>query len=210
MKQNFYINSKLKDLISNIIYDVQNYNSIITKYIDLERCANNYCSESRATIVRQSFLINRTMESLSDFNDINSDSFKLNMNFENISVIINEALDSVFDLFKSKRTKIKLDDKILTECIVLMDRDKIKRSILNIFSFICGFLKYFHFCMLKVKAVKLLFVYGNYLWQTMPRAVNFAPARHSGHERTEGGCGRAVLPPGQLIRWCVNTVTAPP
>ena len=141
MKQNFYINSKLKDLISNIIYDVQNYNSIITKYIDLERCANNYCSESRATIVRQSFLINRTMESLSDFNDINSDSFKLNMNFENISVIINEALDSVFDLFKSKRTKIKLDDKILTECIVLMDRDKIKRSILNIFSFIYSLIK---------------------------------------------------------------------
>ncbi|ASJ21429.1 signal transduction histidine kinase [Brachyspira hampsonii] len=141
MKQNFYINSKLKDLISNIIYDVQNYNNIISKYIDIERCANNYCSESRATIVRQSILINRTMEALNDFNDINSDSFKLNMNFENISVIINEALDDIFLLFKSKRTKITLNDKIFKECIVLMDRDKIKRSILNIFTFIYNIIK---------------------------------------------------------------------
>ena len=44
--------------------------------------------------------------------------------------------------------------------------------------------------MLKVKAVKLLFVYGNYLWQTMPRAVNFAPRGTAG---TKGGCGRAVF-----------------
>ncbi|PTY39176.1 histidine kinase [Brachyspira hampsonii] len=141
MKQNFYINGKLKDLISNIIYDVQNYNNIISKYIDIERCANNYCSEARATIVRQSLLINRTMEALNDFNDINSDSFKLNMNFENISVIINEALDDIFDLFKSKRIKMTLNDKILKECIVLMDRDKIKRSILNVFTFIYNIIK---------------------------------------------------------------------
>lgn len=141
MKQNFYINNKLKELISNIIYDVQNYNSVISKYIDLERCANNYCNESRNTIVRQSFLINRTMEALSDFNDINSDSFKLNMNFENVSLIIDEILDNVFDLFKSKRIKFTLDNKILKECIILMDRDKIRRSILNVFSFIYSIIK---------------------------------------------------------------------
>ena len=70
--------------------------------------------------------------------------------------------------------------------------------------------------MLKVKAVKLLFVYGNYLWQTMPRAVNFAPRGTAGtkggnkrREQKAGAAGR-FLPPGQLIRWCVNTVTAPP
>ena len=43
--------------------------------------------------------------------------------------------------------------------------------------------------MLKVKAVKLLFVYGNYLWQTMPRAVNFAPRGTAG---TKGGNKRRV------------------
>ena len=141
MKQSFYMNEKLKELISNLIYDVQNYNSIILKYIDLERCANNYCSESRNTIVRQSFLINRTMEALNDFNNINSRSFELSMNFENINNIINEVLDSILDLFKSKRVKFTLNDDILKSCTVMMDRARIKGSLLNIFSFIYNIIK---------------------------------------------------------------------
>lgn len=141
MKQSFYINDKMKDLISNIIYDIQNYNSIISKYIDLERCANNYCNESRNTIIRQSFLINRTMEALHDFNDINSNSFKLNMNFEDINIIMNEVLDDILNLFKSKNIRFKFDDKIMKECIVMMDRSKIKGSLLNIFSFIFNIVK---------------------------------------------------------------------
>lgn len=141
MKQNFYINSKLKDLISNIIYDIKNYSGIINKYIDFERCSNNYCSESKNTIIRQSFLINRTMEALNDFNDINSDSFKLNMNFENINLIINESLDSILDLFRSKRIKITLDNNISDGLISMMDRSRIKGSLLNIFSFIYNIIK---------------------------------------------------------------------
>ena len=141
MKQGFYINNKLKDLISNIIYDVQNYNSIISKYIDLERCTNNYCNESRNTIVRQSFLINRTMEALRDFNDINSKSFKLNMNFENMNTIINESLDSILDLFKSKRIKSTLNNNISDNCILMMDRERVKGCILNVFSFIYNIIK---------------------------------------------------------------------
>lgn len=141
MKQSFYMNDKLKELISNLIYDVQNYNSIILKYIDLERCANNYCNESRNTIVRQSFLINRTMEALNDFNNISSSSFELSMNFENINNIINDVLNNVLDLFKSKRVKFTLNDDISNDCIVMMDRARIKGSLLNIFSFIYNIIK---------------------------------------------------------------------
>ncbi len=141
MKQSYYINDKLKNLIQNIIYDIQNYNNIISKYIDLERCTNNYCNESRNTIVRQSFLIERTMEAFNDFNDINSNSFKLDMNFENINTIIDESLNSVLDLFKSKRVKLTLNNNIMEDCIIIMDRYRIKRSILNIFSFIFNIIK---------------------------------------------------------------------
>ncbi|WP_300366555.1 sensor histidine kinase [Brachyspira sp.] len=141
MKQSYYINDKLKYLISNIIYDIQNYNNIISKYIDLEKCTNNYCNESRSTIIRQSFLIDRTMEVLNDFNDINSNSFKLDMNFENFNTVINESLDSILDLFKSKKIKFTLDNNIIKDCTIMMDRSKIKRSILNIFSFIYNIIK---------------------------------------------------------------------
>lgn len=141
MKQSFYMNDKLKELISNLIYDVQNYNSVILKYIDLERCANNYCNESRKTIVRQSFLINRTMDALNDFNNITSSSFELSMNFEDINNIINEVLDNVIDLFKSKRVKFTLNDDILDGYIVMMDRARIKGSLLNICSFIYNIIK---------------------------------------------------------------------
>ena len=141
MKQNFYINKKVKSLISNLIYDIQNYNSVILKYINLERCANNYCNESRNTVVRQSFLIGRTMEALNDFNEITSNSFKLSMNFENINNLINEVLDSVLNLFQSKRVKFTLNNDKLNEYVFMMDRSRIKSSILNIFSFIFNIVK---------------------------------------------------------------------
>ena len=34
MKKVFYINDKLKSLLSNIIYEIQNYNSTIMKYTE--------------------------------------------------------------------------------------------------------------------------------------------------------------------------------
>ena len=142
MKKTFYMNDNLRLLLSNLIYDVQNYNSVISKYIDLERCPNNYCNESRNTIVRQTFLISRTMEALNDFNEISSNSFKLNMNLENIKNIFNEVLDDTIDLFKSKRVKFTLENSIVNECTIMMDRNRIKSSLLNIFSFIYNIVKF--------------------------------------------------------------------
>ena len=137
MKQSFYINDKLKDLISNLIYEIQNYNCIISKYMNLE----NYDEEYKNIVKRQSFFIDRTMEALNDFNDINSKSFKLNMNFENIDNIINNAIDNFSDIFKSKRVKFTIDNNISDDCTVLMDRSKLVSSLFNILTFIYNVIK---------------------------------------------------------------------
>ena len=136
MRQNFYINNKIKNIMQNIIYDIKNYNGIIFKYVNL-----NKCYENRDTILRQSFLINRTLESLNDFNEINSNSLKLNMNLESINNLINETLNEILDLYKSKKVKLTLNKNIDDDFIFFMDRLKIKNCLLNIFSFIFSVVK---------------------------------------------------------------------
>lgn len=141
MKQSFHINNKLKEVISNIIYDIKNYNNIISKYMDFDRCSNSDYCESRSTIMRQSFLIYRTMESFSYFNEINSDSLNLSMNFGSINDVINNVLDDIINLFNAKRIKFTLEKKDINEYIIMMDMEKIKNAILNIFSFIYNIIK---------------------------------------------------------------------
>ena len=81
MKKVFYINDKLKSLLSNIIYEIQNYNSTIMKYtenIQNNIDNSNYIKDNKATILRQSFLIDKTMKLFYDFSDINSNNLILN------------------------------------------------------------------------------------------------------------------------------------
>ena len=49
MKKVFYINDKLKSLLSNIIYEIQNYNSTIMKYI--ENIQNNIDNSNLDAII---------------------------------------------------------------------------------------------------------------------------------------------------------------
>lgn len=137
MKQNFYINDKLKDLISNLIYEIQNYNCIISKYTNLERCTEEY----KNIVSRQSFFIERTMEAFNDFNDINSKSFILNMNFEDVNNIIDIVTDDFSDIFKSKRVKYSIYNNMNNNSTVLMDRSKLMSSLYNIFTFIYNIVK---------------------------------------------------------------------
>ena len=137
MKQSFYINDKLKYLISNLIYEIQNYNCVISKYMNSEK----YDEEYKNIVKRQSFFIDRTMEALNDFNDINSKSFELNMNFENVDNIINNVVDNFSDIFKSKRVKFTINNNMNDDCTVLMDRNKLISSLFNILTFIYNVIK---------------------------------------------------------------------
>lgn len=140
MKKVFYINDKLKSLLSNLIYDIQNYNSTIIKYTeDIQNNENNFSNvdENKASILRQSFLIDKTMKVFYDFNDINSNNLVLNKNSEDINKIIVNIASNFEDLFLSKRIKIKFsEDENERNYTVFLDKDRIINSISNIFLFI--------------------------------------------------------------------------
>ena len=147
MKKVFYINDKLRALLSNIIYDIQNYNSTIMKYT--ESIKNNidssdYIKDNKATILRQSFLIDKTMKLFYDFNDINSNNLILNKTSENINKLIEGIAKEFEDLLLSKRIKIKFADnneEDKNNYITLLDKSKIENSISNIFLFIYNMAK---------------------------------------------------------------------
>ena len=147
MKKIFYINNKLRALLSNIIYDIQNYNSTIMKYT--ESIKNNidssdYIKDNKATILRQSFLIDKTMKLFYDFNDINSNNLILNKTSENINKLIEGIVKEFEDLLLSKRIKIKFADdneEDKNNYITLLDKSKIENSISNIFLFIYNMAK---------------------------------------------------------------------
>ena len=147
MKKVFYINDKLRALLSNIIYDIQNYNSTIMKYT--ESIKNNidssdYIKDNKATILRQSFLIDKTMKLFYDFNDINSNSLILNKTSEDINKLIEGIVKEFEDLLLSKRIKIKFADdneEDKNNYITLLDKSKIENSISNIFLFIYNMAK---------------------------------------------------------------------
>ena len=113
MKKVFYINDKLKSLLSNIIYEIQNYNSTIMKYtenIQNNIDNSNYIKDNKATILRQSFLIDKTMKLFYDFSDINSNNLILNKTSEDINKIIEGITKDFEDLLLSKRIKIKFNN----------------------------------------------------------------------------------------------------
>ena len=147
MKKVFYINDKLRALLSNIIYDIQNYNSTIMKYT--ESIKNNidsldYIKDNKATILRQSFLIDKTMKLFYDFNDINSNNLILNKTSENINKLIEGIAKEFEDLLLSKRIKIKFannNEEDKNNYITLLDKSKIENSISNIFLFIYNMAK---------------------------------------------------------------------
>lgn len=143
MKKVFYINEKLRVLLSNLIYDIQNYNSTIIKYT--ENIQNNLDSlnsikENKESILRQSFLIDKAMKVFYDFNDINSNNLILNKGLENINELIKNMTADFYDLFLSKRVKIKLPEEE-NNYTIFMDKQKIINSISNIFLFIYNIAK---------------------------------------------------------------------
>lgn len=145
MKKVFYINDKLKALLSNLIYDIQNYNSTIIKYTEDIQNNENYSdnvNENRASILRQSFLIDKTMKVFYDFNDINSNNLILNKNLEDINKIVKNTANNFEDLFLSKRIKIKfLEEENEKSYIVFLDKERIINSISNVFLFIYNIAK---------------------------------------------------------------------
>lgn len=148
MKKEFYINEKTNDLISNLIYDIQNYNITISSYIKNieklieEKLDNKDIKESKEyinSIIRQSFLIEKTVKSFNEFSNINSSGLVLNKILDNINDIINDVINDFKPLLLSKKIKIlkEQDDEILS----LIDKIKIKNAISNIFVFIFNYLK---------------------------------------------------------------------
>ena len=136
MKKVFYINDKLKSLLSNIIYEIQNYNSTIMKYtenIQNNIDNSNYIKDNKATILRQSFLIDKTMKLFYDFSDINSNNLILNKTSEDINKIIEGITKDFEDLLLSKRIKIKFNnnenEEVKYNYITLLDKSKIENSI---------------------------------------------------------------------------------
>lgn len=140
MKKVFYINDKLRNLLSNIIYDIQNYNSTIMKYT--ENISNDFIKENKESILRQSFLIDKAMKVFYDFNDINSNNLILNKTVENINEIVNNVSNDFLDLFLSKRIKIKfLEEENEKNYTMFLDKNRIINSISNVFLFIYNMAK---------------------------------------------------------------------
>lgn len=140
MKKVFYINDKLRNLLSNIIYDIQNYNSTIMKYT--ENISNDFIKENKESILRQSFLIDKAMKVFYDFNDINSNNLILNKTVENINEIVNNISNDFLDLFLSKRIKIKfLEEENEKNYTIFLDKNRIINSISNVFLFIYNMAK---------------------------------------------------------------------
>lgn len=140
MKKVFYINDKLRNLLSNIIYDIQNYNSTIMKYT--ENISNDFIKENKESILRQSFLIDKAMKVFYDFNDINSNNLILNKTVENINEIVNNISNDFLDLFLSKRIKIKfLEEENEKNYTMFLDKNRIINSISNVFLFIYNMAK---------------------------------------------------------------------
>ena len=140
MKKVFYINDKLRNLLSNIIYDIQNYNSTIMKYT--ENISNDFIKENKESILRQSFLIDKAMKVFYDFNDINSNNLILNKTVENINEIVNNISNDFLDLFLSKRIKIKfLEEENEKNYKMFLDKNRIINSISNVFLFIYNMAK---------------------------------------------------------------------
>ena len=140
MKKVFYINDKLRNLLSNIIYDIQNYNSTIMKYT--ENISNDFVKENKESILRQSFLIDKAMKVFYDFNDINSNNLILNKTVENINEIVNNISNDFLDLFLSKRIKIKfLEEENEKNYKMFLDKNRIINSISNVFLFIYNMAK---------------------------------------------------------------------
>ena len=86
MRKTLYTNKKIKLLISNIIYDIQNYNFTILKYTEnIDK--TDEINEDKDSIIRQSFLIDVTMKAFNDFNDI-SDFAKMSViNLMSLNII---------------------------------------------------------------------------------------------------------------------------
>lgn len=140
MKKVFYINDKLRNLLSNIIYDIQNYNSTIMKYT--ENISNDFIKENKESILRQSFLIDKAMKVFYDFNDINSNNLILNKTVESINEIVNNVSNDFLDLFLSKRIKIKfLEEENEKNYTMFLDKNRIINSISNVFLFIYNMAK---------------------------------------------------------------------
>lgn len=140
MKKVFYINDKLRNLLSNVIYDIQNYNSTIMKYT--ENISNGFIKENKESILRQSFLIDKAMKVFYDFNDINSNNLILNKTVENINEIVNNVSNDFLDLFLSKRIKIKfLEEENEKNYTMFLDKNRIINSISNVFLFIYNMAK---------------------------------------------------------------------
>ena len=140
MKKIFYINDKLRNLLSNVIYDIQNYNSTIMKYT--ENISNDFIKENKESILRQSFLIDKAMKVFYDFNDINSNNLILNKTVENINEIVNNISNDFLDLFLSKRIKIKfLEEENEKNYTMFLDKNRIINSISNVFLFIYNMAK---------------------------------------------------------------------
>ena len=140
MKKVFYINDKLRNLLSNIIYDIQNYNSTIMKYT--ENISNDFIKENKESILRQSFLIDKAMKVFYDFSDINSNNLILNKTVENINEIVNNISNDFLDLFISKRIKIKfLEEENEKNYAMFLDKNRIINSISNVFLFIYNMAK---------------------------------------------------------------------
>ena len=144
MRKTLYTNKKMKLLISSIIYDIQNYNFTISKYV--ENIDNtDEINEDKESIIRQSLLIDTTMKAFNDFNDITLGNLSLNKNIENINILINNIINNIinncYNLFISKRVKIKLGEEISNNFNILIDKNKITNSIFYVFIFIYNLIK---------------------------------------------------------------------
>ena len=147
MKKIFYINNKLRILLSNFIYDIQNYNSTIIKYMGEIQKNSDYPEsikekENKESILRQLFLIDKTMKTFYDFNDINSNNLILNKTSESIDKIVKNIVSDFENLLLSKRIKVKFENEENNkEYGAFLDKSKIDNAISNVFLFIYNIAK---------------------------------------------------------------------
>ena len=117
----------ISDILSQIIYDIKTSSILIREY------ANK--SDKDNIILKQIFFIEKIIESTSDYLYIKSKKIKLIKSSENLSILIQEALDESKLLLSSKKIKVNINTRYFND-LVYVDRKRVLNSIYSLFLYI--------------------------------------------------------------------------
>lgn len=127
IKKEIKSNDDITAILPHAIYDIKTSIILINKYAK-EKNSND-------VVIRQSFIIDRVINSLNDFKDIKLKSTIFMKSLEDIILLLEQSIEECKILFSSKKIEIKLKKNEIPYNIMI-DRNKMMNSFLNIFLYI--------------------------------------------------------------------------